>query len=82
MEKDAETFLKPMLKAGLVSMNEKLELTSKGEEVLAKLWFIVENAETKILAGFTAEESTNLKAQLHRIQEECSHLTKGNEYPR
>jgi TrmH family RNA methyltransferase len=78
LEKDAETFLRPMLKAGLVAMNGELELTNKGEEVLAKLWFTVENAEGRILSSFTTEEVNVLKTQLHRVQEKCSQIIKGN----
>ena len=78
LEKDAETFLRPMLKAGLVAMNGELELTNKGEEVLAKLWFTVENAEGWILSSFTTEEVNVLKTQLHRVQEKCSQIIKGN----
>lgn len=77
LEKDAKTFLQPMLAAGLVTVNEELALTSKGEEVLAKLWFIVENAEARILSGFTADEVNDLKTQLHRVQEQCFQIVNG-----
>ena len=74
LEKDAEAFLKPMLNAGLVEVKEALAITSQGEEVLAKLWSIVESAEDRILAGFSTQEANNFKIQLQRVQEKCSQI--------
>ncbi len=74
LESEAEEFLRPMLQSDLVVMDGELGLTRTGEEVLAKLWFVVESAEAKILAGFTAEEARLLIKQLHRIQGNCARL--------
>jgi TrmH family RNA methyltransferase len=78
LESEAEEFLTPMLTSGLVVMNGELGLTSKGEEVLAKLWVTIESIEGKILSGFTVEEATTLMAQLHQIQERCVQIMHGN----
>jgi TrmH family RNA methyltransferase len=76
LEHEADEFIKPMLTAGLVTMDESLAITGKGEETLAKLWPVVENTEGKILSGFSGEESRLLLSQLHQIQEKCIQIMK------
>jgi len=78
LEKDIEEFLNPMLKSALIEINGELELTNKGKENLAKLWFTVENAEGKILSGFTPEEASIFIKQLYRIQEKCVKIMSTN----
>jgi TrmH family RNA methyltransferase len=78
LESEANEFLQPMLKSGLVVMDGELGLTSKGEEVLAKLWFVVESTEEKILSGFTTKEASMLMADLHQVQERCIQIMNGN----
>ena len=78
LEKDIEEFLNPMLKSALIEINGELELTSKGKETLAKLWFTVENSEGKILSGFTPEEASIFIKQLYRIQEKCVKIMSTN----
>lgn len=71
LEKDIDTFLSPMVTSGLVIMHDELVLTTKGEEVLAKLWFIVERVERKILSCFTDQEASVFMAHLRQVQEAC-----------
>jgi TrmH family RNA methyltransferase len=78
LEKDIEEFLNPMLTSALIEINGELELTSKGKETLAKLWFTVENVEEKILSGLTSEEANIFLGQLHRIQEKCVKIMSTN----
>ena len=78
LEGEAGEFLGPMLKAGLIAGDNEVELTGKGEEVLAKLWPVVERTERMILSDFTGDEADVLMRQLHRIQEKCLQLANGN----
>jgi RNA methyltransferase, TrmH family len=77
LEREADEFLQPMLHAGLVTMDDALAITDKGEEVLAKLWSIVENTESKILVDYSGAESRLLLKQLHQIQEKCVQIMRG-----
>ena len=76
---DAEVvgFLGPLTEGGLVSRDGVLRLTARGKEVLAKLWFTVESAESKILSGFTPKEAAALKVQLGKIQANCVQMMDG-----
>jgi TrmH family RNA methyltransferase len=71
LQTQADEFLKPLLESALVAREEKLTLTSKGEHVLAKLWFTIEATEKKILSAFTPEEANALMKQLHLVQQRC-----------
>jgi TrmH family RNA methyltransferase len=77
---DTETaeFLDSLTKSDLIIQGEKLRLSSKGEVVLAKLWFTVESTESKILSGFSKDEVKVLKKQLHQIQENCIQVMNKN----
>ncbi len=77
LEKEAGTFLKPMLMEGLVTHTGDLQLTSKGEEVLSRLWFTIENTESKILSGLTNKQVSELMLYLRKIQEQCVSIIKG-----
>ncbi len=74
LESRTEEFLEPLKERGLVLYDESLRLTPKGEDLLAKLWFTVENAESKILSGFSQNEIETLKKQMSRIQANCVQL--------
>jgi len=78
LDKEAHDFLDLLNKSGLIAKDKKLRLTAKGEEVLAKLWFTIENAESKILSGLSENEVEILKRQLHQIQENCIQMMNGN----
>jgi TrmH family RNA methyltransferase len=78
LDTEANEFLSLLAENGLVEQDEKLRLTAKGEEILAKLWFTVESTESKILSGFSENEAVVLKEQLRRIQENCIQMVNGN----
>jgi len=78
LENEAGEFLDPLLKAGLIVGDREIELTDRGEEVIARLWPVVERTEQMILSDFAGEEVHVLMKQLHRIQEKCLQLANGN----
>jgi TrmH family RNA methyltransferase len=71
LQSEAQAFLVPLLKAGLVTHDDVLELTPSGEQVLAKLWFTVQATEDKILSEFTPEQAAALRQQLTHVQRRC-----------
>ncbi len=77
LESEAAEFLAPMLKSGLIVEDVEVELTDKGKEVLAKLWFTIERTEGLILSDFAPEEANQLTKQLNRIQEKCLQIIDG-----
>jgi TrmH family RNA methyltransferase len=79
LESEVDVFLKPLQDSGLVVVDGQLSLTSRGEEVLAKLWLTVERAEQALLVGFTTDEISLLMMQLRQIQERCQLLMSGHE---
>jgi TrmH family RNA methyltransferase len=70
-------FLAPLLDDALVTREDTLRLTTKGEERLAQLWFTIEAAEAKILSAFTAQEAADLIRQLRQIQTRCIEIVHG-----
>jgi RNA methyltransferase, TrmH family len=78
LETEAGEFLKPLLENYFITHEDELKITTKGEEVLAKLWFTVEGAENKILTGFTPEEAKTLLRWLSQIQNRCQEILKSN----
>ena len=78
LETEASDFLSLLLENKLVDQSDKLRLSAKGEEVLAKLWFTVESTERKILSGFSEAEAVVLKKQLRQIQENCFQMMNSN----
>ena len=78
LDADVDAFLSSLLENRVVIKDANLKLTDKGEELLAKLWFTIENTEQKILSGFTDEEASCLKKQLHHIQENCIQIMRQN----
>lgn len=79
LESEVPAFLAPLVRSGWVKAEGDLTLTVQGEEALAKLWFVVENTERRILAGFTDTQVQTLLAQLRQIQETCIHLMAGDQ---
>ena len=79
LEGEVDSFLKPLEDSGLVLRDVQLSLTSRGEEVLAKLWLTVERAERALLVDFTTEEVGLLMDQLRRIQERCAVVMGGRQ---
>ena len=79
LEGEVDSFLKPLEDSGLVLRDVQLSLTSRGEEVLAKLWLTVERAEQALLVDFTTEEVGLLMDQLRRIQKRCAAVLGGVE---
>jgi RNA methyltransferase, TrmH family len=77
LENEVEEFLTPMVKSGLITLATDVRMTRAGEEMLAKLWPVVERAEGKILSGFSAEQSSALMAQLRLVQDNCVKLMNG-----
>ncbi len=75
LEKETNEFLGLLIENKLVHQSDRLRLTAKGEEVLAKLWFTVESTERKILSGFSENEIIDLKKKLHQIRENCVQIT-------
>ena len=70
LEDEAQVFLHPLMETGWVSQSELLSLTDSGQEMLAKLWPVIEASESRILASFTLQESGSLMDYLRRIQQE------------
>jgi len=75
LETDLESFLSPLLKEKLITRTPEFMLTPKGEEILARLWPVVEKTEQNILSSFTEEEKTGLMENLRRIQETAAGLS-------
>jgi TrmH family RNA methyltransferase len=68
LEKNSKAFLEPLHESKLVELNDgQLTMTLQGEEVLSKLWMIVETTEKKILGGLNEGEVRTLKEALKRI---------------
>jgi TrmH family RNA methyltransferase len=73
---ELEELLEPLLNEAYILRREKdsddrIEITEKGEQLLAELWPVIEAAEDKILAGFDEREKTELFDYLKRIQDNC-----------
>lgn len=65
-------FINPLYEDKLIKKEyEEIEITAKGEELLAKLWPILEKIENIILKGFKEEEKQELNAYLDRIKNNC-----------
>jgi RNA methyltransferase, TrmH family len=74
-----EDFLKPLIDSGYVRngvQNGKLGIvnTKAGEELLAKLWPIIDSTEEKILTDFSETERAQLVEYFTRIQENCTKI--------
>jgi TrmH family RNA methyltransferase len=70
-------FITPLYIGELIKNKyEEIEITKKGEELLAKLWPIIEKVENIILKGFTQEEKQRLNEYLDRIKNNCLQIMK------
>lgn len=73
-------FLQPLVVDGYLQLTtynnlEGITLTKSGEELIAKLWPIIEKTEEKLLHGFSDVEKTQLLEYICRIQDNCSKIT-------
>ena len=71
LDKEVDLFLGPLTEQGLVTHDEKLWLTLKGEETIGKLWRTVEKVENKILSTFSEDETEHFIQQLQTVQANC-----------
>ncbi|MBI9043359.1 MAG: hypothetical protein JEZ06_02665 [Anaerolineaceae bacterium] len=78
LESEVEQFLHPLCSEKLIRDSAMLELTDKGEEILAKLWFTIENAESMLLSDFSDDEIAQLRRLLGKIQKKSIYLTEGD----
>ena len=74
LDKEVVLFLGPLTEQGLVTHDEKLRLTLKGEETIGKLWRTVEKVENKILSTFSEDETEHFIQQLQTVQANCIRL--------
>ena len=74
LDKEVELFLGLLTEQGLVTHDEKLRLTLKGEETIGKLWRTVEKVENKILSTFSEDETEHFIQQLQTVQANCIRL--------
>lgn len=77
---EIESFFAPLHAGGFVrrETDDTLVITVAGEETIAKLWTVIENAETMILADFSAEERRELLRLVQRLQRRCAALISGS----
>lgn len=69
------TTLDELTKSNLIEeKNNAFSLTHQGEQMLAKLWMIVENAETKIMSVLSEQEQSELRSMLMRLEHQCVDL--------
>jgi RNA methyltransferase, TrmH family len=54
---------------------EKIYITQKGKEILAKLWFIHEQVEDIALKGFSIKEKNNFTDYLIRVRQNLTHTS-------
>ncbi|TDO73410.1 TrmH family RNA methyltransferase [Halanaerobium saccharolyticum] len=65
-------FITPLYKDKFIKNKyDEIEITEKGEELLAKLWPVIEKVENVILKGFTEKEKQHFKNYLDRIKNNC-----------
>lgn len=75
---DFPTAIGLLLKEGLIEEffgpSEQYRVTVKGEQDLAKLWMIVENAEHKVMSVLSDQEQSELRSMLRRLEHQCVDL--------
>ncbi|MDP3480948.1 MAG: RNA methyltransferase [Desulfoprunum sp.] len=75
LEHELLTFLDPLLRQGLVILeNEIISITPKTEDVLSKLWAIKDRAEQKILSCLTPEQSLMFTDIMEKLVTHCEVL--------
>jgi TrmH family RNA methyltransferase len=76
---ELEALLQPLLDKRYIALAQPGEkdaftITEEGERALAQLWSVVEKSSNDVLAGFSAQEKTQLLSYLQRIQANCAHI--------
>ncbi|HVU69888.1 MAG TPA: RNA methyltransferase [Ktedonobacteraceae bacterium] len=76
---ELEQLLQPLLDKRYIALAQPGEkdaftITEEGERALAQLWGVVEKSSNDVLAGFSAQEKTQLLSYLQRIQANCEHI--------
>ncbi len=75
LEHEILTFLDPLLRQGLVVLeNEIIRITPKTEDVLSKLWAVKDKAEQKILSCLTPEQSFMFTDMIEKVVKHCEEL--------
>ncbi len=80
-DSELENLLSPLLHDSLISYNRETKhyiITAKGEEIIGKIWPVIEKYEQAILHDFTSDEKQQLKLFLTRIQNNCETLISEN----
>ncbi len=78
---DLNNLLSPLLRDNLVHYAEETKhyvITPKGEEIIGKIWPVIEKCEQAILNDFTSDEKQQLKLFLTKIQNNCQTLITEN----
>jgi TrmH family RNA methyltransferase len=77
-EDELQELLGPLLDGGHVQYYENdpatIQLTDRGEHLIAQLWGIIESSEDEILQGFSNQEKKQLVDYLQRIQANCEKI--------
>jgi TrmH family RNA methyltransferase len=77
-EDELQELLGPLLDGGYVQYYENdpatIQLTDRGEHLIAQLWGIIESSEDEILQGFSNQEKKQLVDYLQRIQANCEEI--------
>lgn len=74
---DPQTALALLQKNGTIVLeSDAYRITDKGEQDVAKLWMIVENAEIKIMSVLSEQEQAELRSMLTRLEHQCVDLLK------
>lgn len=68
-----QEFLAPLTGQKLITVQDTtMQITTIGEQTLAKLWTVVESTEEKIMEGLSQEEKQLVKSLLKKIQQNCA----------
>jgi TrmH family RNA methyltransferase len=77
-EDELYELLEPLLDGGYVQYYENdpatIQLTDRGEHLIAQLWGIIEFSEDKILQGFSDQEKKQPVDYLQRVQTNCEKI--------
>lgn len=72
-DKELKQFLEPLLSKGYIRTDtpDTLIISESGTETIGKLWTIIDNAESKILDGFSETEKQELFRLIEKIKKNC-----------
>jgi DNA-binding MarR family transcriptional regulator len=75
-DKELKQFLEPLLSKGYIRTDtpDTLTISESGTETIGKLWTIIDNAESKILNGFSENEKHELFRLIEKIKKNCSSI--------